>query len=167
VLVNSTYLGGTFHLVVGCGVNVNNSEPTDCINDVISRYNARTGATLNLIRKEEMLARTMANFENLLALMNEQNSFKPLLPLYYRYWLHSYVCSFLICLLILSLFGGGKKRGEKVRLEDFGGVEAVIEGINEHGFLVTRGVANPSDVFEHQPDGNSFDLMKHMIVKKK
>ena len=36
----------------GCGVNLSNSEPTDCINDVIARHNARTGAALALVRKE-------------------------------------------------------------------------------------------------------------------
>jgi hypothetical protein len=36
----------------GCGVNVSNSEPTDCVNDVITRHNARTGASLPLLRKE-------------------------------------------------------------------------------------------------------------------
>ena len=38
--------------VAGCGVNVSNSEPTDCINDVIARHNTQHGTALPLLRKE-------------------------------------------------------------------------------------------------------------------
>ena len=105
-------------------MNVSNSEPTDCINDVIARHNVRTGATLALVRKEvcqqvdrrrtrvrppsltprahrnlgallpalsleqELLAATMATFEDLYRTVNSANSFGPVASLYYRYWLH-------------------------------------------------------------------------------
>ena len=42
----------------------------------------------------------------------------------------------------------------------------MVEGLSDQGFLRTRSTTNPADVFEHQPDGNSFDIMRHMIVKK-
>lgn len=51
VLVTSSFMHGTFSLVVGCGVNVNNSEPTDCVNDVIVRHNKKHGTALSLLRK--------------------------------------------------------------------------------------------------------------------
>ena len=51
-------------------------------------------------------------------------------------------------------------------LQDRGGVTATIEGISDQGFLRTRSVAAPFEVFDHQPDGNSFDIMKNLVARK-
>lgn len=48
-------------LYAGCGVNVSNSEPTDCINDVIARHNQRLGTTLALLRKEVRVVRFLTH----------------------------------------------------------------------------------------------------------
>jgi biotin-(acetyl-CoA carboxylase) ligase len=56
ILCNSQYDGRTFSVVIGFGLNINNSKPTTCINDVIREHQAgkekglhdTTGATKEL-----------------------------------------------------------------------------------------------------------------------
>ena len=113
ILVNSNYWNNQFLLVVGCGINLNNSEPTDCINDVISRRNAEIGdqgARLELLRKEELLARILTQFE----IFNntfQKEGFHPFLETYYKRWLHN---------------------EQSVILSDFDNRQVVIQGITEY-----------------------------------
>jgi len=143
ILVNSNWMHNQFLLVVGCGINLNNSEPTDCINDVITRYNIEKTKQLDLLRKEQLLARILGTFEDFNQTFQEEG-FAPFLPLYYKHWLHS---------------------GQIVTLSEHNNREVVIEGITDQGLLSTK-CQKTSEIFELQPDGNSFDLMKSMISKK-
>jgi hypothetical protein len=56
--------------------------------------------------------------------------------------------------------------GEAVTLADHGGIAAMVEGLSAAGYLCTRATAPPHTRYEHQPDGNSFDMMRNMIVRK-
>ena len=42
ILVNSSFIGGEVILIVGVGVNMNNTSPTDCINAAIRFVNTST-----------------------------------------------------------------------------------------------------------------------------
>ena len=123
---------------------------------------------------QELLAATMATFEDLHRTMERANSFTPLTSLYYRYWLHTYGTD---ARRHIPTFRGPDSHsahganvrghsGETVTLQEHGGVTATIEGISDQGFLRTRSTQPPHDRYEHQPDGNSFDIMKNMIARK-
>ena len=93
--VISNYLGHYKYNVtdvrLGCGVNVSNSEPSDCINDVITRYNRRHGTSLAHVTLEQVLARSVVLLEGFLETLAEAGSFEPLLDTYYKRWLHTCV----------------------------------------------------------------------------
>jgi len=121
ILVNSNWWSNQFLLVVGCGINLNNSEPTDCINDVIMRRNQEVGDSekpLEMFRKEELLARIMTTFEDFNETFQRQG-FSPFLQRYYKRWLHS---------------------GQMVTLTEHEDIKVEIEGVNEH---VTPIISSP------------------------
>ena len=51
-----------------------------------------------------------------------------------------------------------------MRLESDTGPEARVQGLDEHGYLVVQ-LADGSCQSVH-PDGNSFDMIKNLIVPK-
>lgn len=56
VLVNSTLMGETFYILIGCGFNVTNSNPTICINGLITGYNKKHSAGLRPLRADYLIA---------------------------------------------------------------------------------------------------------------
>ena len=54
--------------------------------------------------------------------------------------------------------------GQSVRLESDTGPEARVQGLDEHGYLIVH-LAGGSCQSVH-PDGNSFDMIKNLIVPK-
>ncbi|KAL4695366.1 hypothetical protein H8959_000461 [Pygathrix nigripes] len=66
VLVNSTLMGETFHILIGCGFNVTNSNPTICINDLITEYNKQHKAELKPLRADYLIARVVTVLEKLI-----------------------------------------------------------------------------------------------------
>nr|XP_046265949.1 biotin--protein ligase isoform X2 [Scatophagus argus] len=87
VLVTSTVIGSTFHLLIGCGFNVTNSNPTVCINDLIQQYNIQHNCNLEPLSCAQLIARTVSYLE---ALINsfQQGGPEAILPTYYKRWLH-------------------------------------------------------------------------------
>ena len=144
-------------------MNVSNSEPSDCINDVITRYNRRHGTSLAHVTLEQVLARSVVLLEGFLETLAEAGSFEPLLDTYYKRWLHTCVPFFHI-FNVLNCWCSG----QQVTLEQYGGLPVRIEGITAFGYLrcVSLDQSRPGE-YELQPDGNSFDLMKNMISIKK
>uniref|UniRef100_A0A5F8H0K9 Holocarboxylase synthetase n=1 Tax=Monodelphis domestica TaxID=13616 RepID=A0A5F8H0K9_MONDO len=143
VLVNSTLVGTTFHILVGCGVNVNNSNPTICINDVIADYNKKHNTELSLLRVDYLIARTVTTLERLIGAFQDKGP-NAVLPLYYKYWVHS---------------------GQQVRLGSSEGPKVWIVGVDDSGFLQVH--QEGGDVVTVHPDGNSFDMLRNLIVPKK
>nr|XP_002732728.1 PREDICTED: biotin--protein ligase-like [Saccoglossus kowalevskii] len=142
VIVNSTYYSTEFRVVIGCGFNVNNSDPTICINDIIEQYNRDQGTTLKKISIEQLIARTVSNIESI----NQEfmdNGKDLFLSRYYKRWLHS---------------------DARVRLESENGPEVTVIGLDNHGYLSVRNEYN--QLLSVQPDGNSFDMMKNLIITK-
>lgn len=142
VIVNSSCLDGVFHAILGVGVNVSNSSPTTCINDLIHKHNAEKGTSLNPISMEMVIARSITQMEKIIAAFQEKGA-ESFLPIYYKRWLHS---------------------DAKIRLEKVDGEEVTIAGLDQSGFLLVK--AKDGSVRSVQPDGNTFDIMKNLISMK-
>nr|XP_021383130.1 biotin--protein ligase [Lonchura striata domestica] len=142
VLVNSTLIETTFHILIGFGFNVNNSNPTICINDLIAKFNREEGMELQPLSADCLIARTVTVLERLIEVFQEKGP-NGILPQYYKYWVHS---------------------GKQVRLRGEEGPLAWIVGIDDYGYLQVheegRGVESV------HPDGNSFDMLRNLIVPK-
>ncbi|XP_035873316.1 biotin--protein ligase isoform X1 [Phyllostomus discolor] len=142
VLVNSTLMEETFYILIGCGFNVTNSNPTICINDLILAYNREHGAGLEPLRPDCLIARAVTTLERLIDRFQDGGP-NAVLPLYYRYWAHS---------------------AQQVRLGSAEGPKAWIVGLDDSGFLqVDR---EDGQVVTVHPDGNSFDMLRNLIVPK-
>ncbi|XP_069727812.1 biotin--protein ligase isoform X1 [Phaenicophaeus curvirostris] len=142
VLVNSTLIETTFHILIGFGFNVSNSNPTICINDLITKFNKEEGTTLKPLTTDCLIARTVTVLERLIDIFQEKGP-NGVLPRYYKYWIHS---------------------GKQVRLYNEEGPTAWIVGIDDYGFLQVH--EEGKGVESVHPDGNSFDMLKNLIVPK-
>ncbi|XP_031220339.1 biotin--protein ligase isoform X1 [Mastomys coucha] len=143
VLVNSTLMGETFYILVGCGFNVTNSNPTICINDLIEEYNKQHKASLKPLRADYLIARAVTVLERLIDRFQDQGP-DGILPLYYKYWVHS---------------------GQQVRLGSSEGPQVSIVGLDDSGFLQVH--QDDGGVVTVHPDGNSFDMLRNLIVPKR
>lgn len=142
VLVTSTVLGSTFHLLIGCGFNVTNSNPTVCINDLIHQHNVQNNCSLQPLSCAQLIGRTVSCLETLINSF-QQGGPDAVLPTYYKRWLHS---------------------GTRVRLWSEDGLEADVVGLDQNGFLQVH--SKEQGVVSLEPDGNSFDMMKNLVVTK-
>lgn len=64
-----------------------NSNPTICINDLITEYNKEHGVELEPLRSDHLIARTVTVLENLIDTFQNEGP-NGVLPLYYKYWAH-------------------------------------------------------------------------------
>lgn len=141
VIVNSQLQSSQAVVNIGCGVNLSNSRPTMCINDLISKLDKN----LPPLGIERMLALVFNEIERIYDLV-QQGDIQMLSELYYRYWLHG---------------------GKRVTMKNEDGLEigGKIVGVDEYGYLLVEpdGAKKPICVL---PDGNSFDMMKGLIIPK-
>ncbi|XP_066476952.1 biotin--protein ligase [Tiliqua scincoides] len=142
VLVNSTLMGDTFHILIGCGFNVNNSNPTICINDLIIEHNKTKNTNLKPLSADCLIARSVTVLETLINTFQEKGP-NGVLPLYYKYWVHS---------------------GKQVQLGSDEGPVAWIVGVDDYGFLQVH--EEGKGVVSVHPDGNSFDMLRNLIIPK-
>lgn len=150
-LINSQFLNGQFYLVWGGGINVSNSAPTTSLNLVLEKLNhirAEKGLDpLPPYEHETLLAKlvfTMGQFYNVF----QRLGLKPFLPLYYKRWFH-------LSQLVTVEVGDGRSR------------KCVIRGITaEYGLLLAEDTTD-HEMLELQPDGNSFDIFKGLVYKKR
>ncbi|KAH8291814.1 hypothetical protein KR054_000989 [Drosophila jambulina] len=145
LVINTTLQGSQAIVNIGSGINLNNSKPTVCINDLIREHNVLTpNNKLPALKYEIFIARIFNEIERLLGEV-QNGDFDNFYALYYSLWLHSGQ-SVKICL-----------QNEQER-------EAEIVGIDDFGFLKVK---LPTGTIETvQPDGNSFDMLKGLIVPK-
>ncbi|XP_043087719.1 biotin--protein ligase isoform X2 [Puntigrus tetrazona] len=136
VLVNSSVTGQTFSLLIGCGFNVSNSSPTVCINDLLRQHR------LDPLTPAQLIARSVTLLERYVSEFQLRGP-QALLTLYYSRWVHG---------------------GTRVRLWSEDGPEAEVLGLDENGFLQVR--AGDGSVVSVQPDGNSFDMLRNLVVTK-
>ncbi|KFM57715.1 Biotin--protein ligase, partial [Stegodyphus mimosarum] len=87
VIAHTTIQGNVAHVYSGCGINVNNSRPTTCINDIIKHHNALHDASLPLLENEQVIACTLTEMENLVQDF-EKSGPEAFKTLYYKYWMH-------------------------------------------------------------------------------
>ncbi|XP_056415587.1 biotin--protein ligase isoform X2 [Hyla sarda] len=142
VLVNSTLMGNMFHILIGCGFNVTNSDPTICINDLIYEHNKRYKTNIDPLRVDTLIARTASALERLIHIFQKEGP-NGVLPTYYKYWVHS---------------------GQQIRLGGEDGPLAWIVGVDDSGFLQI--LQEGKDVVTVHPDGNSFDMLRNLIIPK-
>ncbi|XP_069800679.1 biotin--protein ligase [Dendropsophus ebraccatus] len=142
VLVNSTLMGNMFHILIGCGFNVSNSDPTICINDLIYEHNKRYKTNIDPLRVDTLIARSVTALEKLIHIFQKEGP-DGILPTYYKYWVHS---------------------GQQIRLGGEDGPLAWIVGVDDSGFLQV--LQEGKDVVTVHPDGNSFDMIRNLIIPK-
>ncbi|KAK4878109.1 hypothetical protein RN001_010615 [Aquatica leii] len=140
LLVNTTVYGDMAVVSIGCGVNLDNFEPTTCINELIKNHNV----ALEPIEYEEYFAIVFNEIESIYNLV-QGGDLDLLFELYYKYWLHS---------------------GAEVSVNTSDGrtSSANIIGIDDYGYLKVRLL--DGSISSVQPDGNSFDLLKGLIAPK-
>lgn len=144
ILVNSSYSGGDYTLVVGIGINVNNSKPSVSLSQLARHYKL-PGFTL-----EKLLASVLTHFEELYTRFCRTGFDMRFENLYYDSWLH---------------------KNQTVTLEDEGGVRVRITGITrDFGLLVAEELGwedRPTGKrWQLQSDSNSFDFFKGLLRKK-
>ncbi|KAM9455524.1 biotin--protein ligase isoform 2-T2 [Clarias gariepinus] len=142
VLVTSTVMGSTFHLLIGCGFNVSNSNPTICINDLVFQHNRERGTTLSPLSPAQLIGRSVTLLEQLISEFQLHGP-EAVLPIYYKRWMHG---------------------DTKVRLWSEDGPEADVVGLDDHGFLQVS--SRDQGLVSVQPDGNSFDMLRNLVITK-
>ncbi|CAO2834694.1 unnamed protein product [Amaranthus hypochondriacus] len=143
ILSTSTYKSNKFNISVGIGLNVDNKEPTTCLNSRLQQISSRVCR----LRKEDILAYFFGKFENFFELFISQG-FQPFEELYYKTWLHS---------------------GQRVVIQDTSEGQPVdnvvtIQGLTTSGYLLA--VGDDGHMCELHPDGNSLDFFKGLIRHK-
>ncbi|RIB04324.1 hypothetical protein C2G38_2222689 [Gigaspora rosea] len=148
VLVNSNFVKDEFLIVAGCGVNLNNPEPTTSINQLIANYNesAHSSKQLPFFSQEQLLSLILVKFEKFYKeFYQNSHGYDPFLDIYFKRWLHS---------------------DQVVVLETHNNQKAKILGITtDFGFLKAM-IIDTNEIVVLQPDGNSFDMMKGLISRK-
>ncbi|KAJ2954764.1 hypothetical protein O0L34_g3067 [Tuta absoluta] len=132
-------------LNIGTGVNISNSSPTTCVNDIIREYNAKHKTNLALMSIEKFLARFCSQLERILEYTQSDGGVDAFLEQYYQYWLHD---------------------GEEIRVisgDSSSPVEGRITGLDAAGWLLVRTARGEQRL---APDGNTFDLMSGLVAPK-
>lgn len=144
ILVNSSYAGSDYTLVVGIGLNLANAAPTTSLNELASQ------AKLEPFTPEKLLARILTCFESIYNTFCREGWSQALEEEYYRNWLHT---------------------EQIVTLETEGGARARIKGITrDWGLLLAEELGwedrRTGKVWTLQSDSNSFDFFKGLLKRK-
>ncbi|KAL9546035.1 hypothetical protein PS6_007870 [Mucor atramentarius] len=143
LLINSTFVDDEFVLVIGCGINLSNAEPTVSINDIISDYNPSAPR----LSAEDVLAGILVKFEVYYNEFCEKGMGTWFLDKYYQRWLHS---------------------NAVVTLTTYNNEQVQIIGItSDFGMLQVKSLEKKDKLYGLLPDGNSFDMMKGLLIQKK
>ncbi|TGZ83394.1 class II aaRS and biotin synthetase [Ascodesmis nigricans] len=151
ILVQSTFLSNSFHLVVGCGINTSNPHPSTSLNTILSQLHP----ALPPFSLPRLLAAILVTFEEMYLRFCRpssglESSFvsSGLRDEYHEMWLHSGQ--------EVTLEMEGNERGKVVGLDGEWGLLEIdmLEG-REKGRRVRV-----------QPDGNGFDFFTGLVRKK-
>ncbi|KAK9219690.1 hypothetical protein WN943_008336 [Citrus x changshan-huyou] len=155
ILCTSTYRTKKFNVSIGIGLNVNNEEPTTCLNAVLRKLSDSTYQ----FRREDVIAAFFNKFETFYDTFINQG-FQTLEELYYKTWLHSgqrvivqeknedqavenvVTIQFLLISVVYELYN---LYGSKAT--------SCLEGLTSSGYLLAIGDDN--QMCELHPDGNS------------
>ncbi|BGO91189.1 hypothetical protein NBRC10512_001223 [Rhodotorula toruloides] len=158
ILVNSSFSGDTFSLVVGCGINTSNPRPTTSVNDLIDLSNRTRGTSLALFRPETLLALILDKFSEMWPTFVEAG-FEPFTDRYLSAWIHSNQ--------IVTL----DSTSQRVRIlgitPDYGLLRtAPVNDYSYEDYLQPAISSAPQRFIDLQPDGNRFDILKGLIYAK-
>lgn len=155
IMVNVNVLDNQYYLVVGSGLNVSNAAPTTSVNmviEVMNKYRKDHGIAKHLdpVCMERVLANYLAIFNSMINIF-ESEGFSPFLDKYYQMWFHT---------------------NQIVHVLQKNNAKAQIVGITpDWGMLLVREIDANNEptgtMYELQPDGNSFDMFRGLISKKK
>lgn len=152
LLCQSTFADGHFIVTTGIGLNVNNSEPTICLNQLMHE---------NSITREAVLASIMNCYENIYSEFHRTSSFEPFLDEYLSYWLHSGQK------VMVDLSRTHQTAASSSLSSSSTKQEVEIRGISlETGALLAVNPEEPTQMLELHPDGNSFDFFQGLITRK-
>ncbi|CAB0001613.1 unnamed protein product [Nesidiocoris tenuis] len=144
VSLKTTIRGDRALVNIGCGLNLNNKEPTACLNDLIKIFAQEKEVKIKPISFEKYFSSVFNKMEQIFKMFNE-NRIDEFYQAYYQYWLHS-------------------DTEVRIRGEDDSTVTAKISGIDDFGYLTV--VAPDGKIHTVHPDGNSFDMMAGLISPK-
>ncbi|XP_059610986.1 uncharacterized protein LOC132257934 [Phlebotomus argentipes] len=146
LITTSVVEGQTAVCNIGCGFNLDNSNPTLCLNDLIREQNVQTKGKLPLLHYERMLALMFNEIERIFNTVQDGSpGLDYLYELYYKFWLHSGV-------EVEIVNDKGEHRNAKViGIDDFGYLKVQTDGKRAESV---------------HPDGNSFDMLKGLILPK-
>eukprot|EP00924_Labyrinthula_sp_SR-Ha-C_P002700 snap_masked-scaffold_13-processed-gene-4.40-mRNA-1 protein AED:0.16 eAED:0.21 QI:0/-1/0/1/-1/1/1/0/349 len=140
ILSESVAAQGKFSVFIGIGINLNNNEPTTCLNSILKQAFPTEHLKLG---REELLSQILAEFEKLTGEILEDGFTGATKAEYLKHWLHT---------------------GQKVTLEQEQ-VEVIIESISSSsGALVAKDSSGKR--YELYPDGNRLDFFQGLISKK-
>lgn len=142
LIINSQIDGDTAICNIGCGLNLSNSSPTVCIYDLIKQIDG--SETVLLPTYEKMLASIFNEIEILLDTV-QTNGIDTLYDQYYAIWIHSDSD-----VTILD------KTGNKKLMK--------IVGIDDFGYLCVQREGHAPETVH--PDGNTFDMIRGLIMPK-
>lgn len=146
ILVNSSYAGGNYALVVGIGLNVANPLPTTSLDQLA----AHASPPLRSFAPEKLLASILARFDALYGEFCAGGFTRGMEAEYYAHWLHA---------------------EQVVTLETHDGLRARIKGITrDWGLLLAEELGwddrGTGRMVALQSDSNSFDFFKGLIRRK-
>lgn len=75
--------------ILGLGINLTNTKPTTCINDIITEYNKKHSTNLKPLSYEKTLAIIFNESEKVFNHIQSNDDINYLYNLYYSYWLHT------------------------------------------------------------------------------
>lgn len=138
ILCQSDYMNGCFRVTTGLGLNVDNAQPTICVNQIL---NEAFGVSVSTT---EILTNFCNIFEPMQQVFN-QSGFEPFQEEYVKRWMHS---------------------GQVVTLkDDTVDLQVRIDGLSTSGCLLATDVETAVS-YELYPDGNSFDFFKGLLKRK-
>nr|POE94225.1 biotin--protein ligase [Quercus suber] len=149
ILVNSSYSGGDYTLIVGIGLNVTNAAATTSLSQLATKEN------LPSFVLEKLLPSILTQFEALYSRFCQTGWDAQFEKLYYGAWLHTDQ----IVTLDASVSGS------------VGGERAIVRGItSDWGLLVAEELGwqdQPTGKkWALQSDGNSFDFFRGLVKRK-
>lgn len=144
LFINTELNSGLAICNIGVGLNLSNSIPTTCVNDLIKTYNLKNNTELAYLEYECFFASVFNEIEELIDIVQTGN-LDHLFDMYYKLWLHS------DAEIVIIDADGNKKL-------------ATIIGIDDYGYLLVKQPdQEPESV---HPDGNTFDILRGLISAK-
>ena len=142
ILSESVAMNGKFNVLVGIGLNIDNDEPTVCINDLLE-----ASGSSEYVAREKFLGCFLSHYEKLMdTLFDEKGSgFDSIKEEYLSEWLHT---------------------DQHLTLENENNKKVIVKSISSStGALIA--VDEQQNKYELYPDGNRLDFFKGLITRRK